>query len=175
MSSPRSTSGTPAWPRKHDTIGLPPAASAARADRAGYVLGAGDQRRHEDRDHRVDRGVGESKAERVLVLARGCAGDEVDGIADRRARRCDLAHRVLGGLGQLGHLEAGAGARVGGEDTRATGVADDRDAPTGGQRLVRQHHRGREQLVERVDTDHARLAEQRVDRDVGCGESRGVR
>ena len=54
-------------------------------------------------------------------------------------------------------------------------VADDRDPPAGRERLVREHLRGVEQLLERVDADHAGLAEQRVDRDVGRRERGGVR
>ena len=97
------------------------------------------------------------------------------GCAPSRRREAICAQRVLRGRVELGDLEPGARARVGREDARAARVADDRDPAPGGQRLVREHHRGREQLVERVDPDHAGLAEQRVDRDVGRGERGGVR
>ena len=89
--------------------------------------------------------------------------------------RDERAQRGLGCLGELGDVETGARARVGGEDARAAGVADDRDAPPGGEGLVRQHLRRVEQLLERVDTDDARLAEEGVDGDVGRGERRRVR
>ncbi len=89
--------------------------------------------------------------------------------------RDERAQRGLGRLGELGDVETGARARVGGEDARAAGVPDDRDAPPGGEGLVRQHLRGVEQLLERVDTDDARLSEEGVDGDVGRGERRRVR
>ena len=41
------------------------------------------------------------------------------------------------------------------------------DAATGREGLMREHLRGVEELLERVDADHAGLAEQRVDRDIG--------
>ena len=92
--------------------------------------------------------------------------------APTRPTSAIAAQRVLGRGVELGHLEAGARARVGGEDAGPAGVADDRDAAAGRERLVREHHRGRQQLVERVDADHAGLAEQRVDRDVGRRRAR---
>ena len=45
----------------------------------------------------------------------------------------------------------------------------------GRERLVREHLAAVEQLLERVDADHARLAEQRVDGDVGAGQRGRVR
>ena len=76
---------------------------------------------------------------------------------------------------ELGHLQTRARARVGRQDSGTAGIADDGDPASRGEWLMRQHHGGRQQLVEGVDADHARLPEQRVDRDVGRGERRGVR
>ena len=103
------------------------------------------------------------------------ARDEVDRVAHGRVACDERAQRVLGRRAQLGHLETGARARVGGEDAGPARVADDRDPPAGRHRLVREQHRGRQQLVERVDADHAGLPEERVDRDVGRRERGGVR
>ena len=114
-------------------------------------------------------------AQGLLELLGGRARDEVDRVADGRVARDERAQRVLGRLAQLGHLETGARARVGREDPGTARVADDRDAPTGGNRLVREQHRGGQELVERVDADHARLAEERVDRDIGRCQRRRVR
>ncbi len=97
-------------------------------------------------------------------------GFRTDAPAEAIARSASCVASV-----ELRHLEARARARVGGEDARAARVGHDRDAATGRERLVREDHRGREQLVEGVDPDHAGLTEQRVDRDVGRGERGGVR
>ncbi len=51
-------------------------------------------------------------------------------------------------------------------------LPEDRDPPPRRQRLVREHLRGVEQLFQRVDADHSRLTEERVDGDVG-GRERG--
>jgi hypothetical protein len=81
----------------------------------------------------------------------------------------------LGRGGQLRDGEPGAVAGVGGEDPGPARVADDGDATPSGQGLGPEQQRHVEQLVQRVDPDHAGLAEQRVDRDVGTGHRRGMR
>ena len=97
------------------------------------------------------------------------------GCGPTRRRATNARSAACVSRGQLGHVEPGARARVGREDARAAGVADDRDAASGRERLVREHLRGVEQLLERVDADHAGLAEQRVDRDIGRRERGRVR
>ncbi len=67
------------------------------------------------------------------------------------------------GLGcQLGNLEAVALTRVGSENPAASGIADDRDAPADGKRLVHQEVGDIEQLLQRLDPDDASLAKERI-------------
>jgi len=175
VSSPRSASGTPDCPRKHDRIGLPFAAWAARP-----IARATSSARVTSGGTKIAITASIEASASVIRNASSywpavAPATRSTGFAYRRARRGDLAQRVLGGVVEHGYLEACTRARVGGEDAGSAGVADDRDPAAAGDRLMGEDHRGREQLVERVDADHARLAEQRVDGDIGCGQRRGVR
>ena len=104
------------------------------------------------------------------------AGDEVDRIAHRRVVGDEAPQLFLGRVARAPGLSSPApthasAARIPGPpafDTIATASAP-------GKRLVREHHRRREQVFERVDADHAGLAEECVDCDVGRRERRGVR
>ena len=95
------------------------------------------------------------------------------GFADRRLGREERAAAACARCArQLDDLEAGRLAGVGAEDPRTAGVGDDRDAVAARRRLRRQQRGDVEELAERVGADHAGLAEQRVDGDVGGREQR---
>ena len=85
------------------------------------------------------------------------------------ARR--IAHEIKNPLTPIQlsaqRLQRKLSARVGGEDPWSAAVGDDRDARSFRQRLVDEQVRGLEQLLERVDPDHAGLTEQGVDDAVG--------
>ena len=122
-------------------------------------------RRHHDGQHRIHQPAGEEHVQRPGQL-RG-AGERPQVHRVRRLRRAGQgAQPGPQRLGQLGDLQAGGPAGVGGHHGQRVGVADDPDPPTGGQRLVGEQLRGREQLRQRADPHHAGRGEQRVDRDV---------
>ena len=137
-------SGTPAWPRKHATTGFVARDFGRARDRARDVLGAGHERRHEDREQRVDRVVRERDAQARARTARrsrrrrgrsGCA-------PTRRARRARAARP--GSLGSSSGTSRPApahasAARMPGPPALLT-IATRRP---GGNGLVREQHRGR--------------------------------
>ena len=61
------------------------------------------------------------------------------------------------------------------QDVEPAGVADDREAVAGRQRLIGEQPRGVEQLAEGVRAHHAGLSEQGIDGGGGRGRGRGVR
>jgi hypothetical protein len=77
-----------------------------------------------------------------------------------RGQACD------GPVRQARELQAPRIAGIGCEDVRPAGVRQDRDAFACGQRLVCQQRADVKQLLHGVGTDHARVAEERLDRDV---------
>ena len=134
-------------------------------DRAGDVVGPGDERRDEDRDDRVDGRIGgEDREERGAKSSADAAAIRSTGLRERRLGRGERAQGAL----ELGRERrdvepvpgAGVGARMPGPPALVT-IATRRP---GGQRLVGEQRGDVEQLVERVGADHAGLAEQRVDR-----------
>src|SRR5581483_210223 len=70
--------------------------------------------------------------------------------------------------------QAGRVARVGAEDAEPAGVRDDGDAAALRQRRMREEDGGVDELFERTRTQHAGVAEERVDRGLRTGERRGV-
>ncbi len=155
--------------------GLVAGASCGIGDGRGDFFGARDERRHEDHEQRVDVLILDEHVQGARVDLRTRRGDEVDGVRDPRVGRHEGAQRGLGRLGQLRHLEPGGDTRIRREDARSASVRDDRHASTGWQRLMEHDCRGVEQLLERVDADHAGLGEERVDGVVGRSECSGVR
>ena len=141
-------------------------------DRAGHVVGSGDERRDEDRHDRVDGRIVREDAEGAGEVVRGGAGDQVDRVGDGRLGRGEGAQSGLGVGGERRGVEPVAGARVGGEDARPAGVGEDRDGRPAGKRLAGEQRGDVEELAEGVGADDAGLAEERIDRHVGRGEQR---
>ena len=108
----------------------------------GDVLAGDVERRDVDRDHRVDLGVVDGGVEGVLEVLGAGLGAQRDRLVDDQPDR---------------------GGGVGGEQAERVGVADDRDPAPARQRLVGEQLGDVEHLLERVDLDHAGLAEHRVD------------
>ncbi len=140
--------------------------SAPRATRAiasATSTAVAMDRGHEEHDHGVDARVGQQRRQYGLVRRCGRGAQQVDRIRDARLDGDHAAKRLRRLVGERGQLEAGAVARVGAENSEAAGVRDDRDTVAEGERLRREQHRGVEQLLERVGTQHAGLPEERVD------------
>ena len=152
---------------------MSPAWSAARAT-AAVMSSARDVRRHIDHEQGIDLARCEQEPGGTLEDGRSGRRDEVDGVLHATCR-CELVQRGLQWWRQLGHLESRGDAGVGGDDRRATAVAHHRDPSAGRDRLVRDERRDVEQLLERVDPDDPRLAEECVDGGVGIRERGGVR
>ncbi len=136
-------------------------ADGRRVDRDG---------RHEERDHRVDPGVLEDDRHDGGVEAVGGRPEHVDGIRGARLRGHQLAEPRLGLRRERRKLQPRGLAGVGAQDPETTGVRDHGDAVPARGRLAREERGDVEQLGERLGPDHARLAEQRVDRGVGAGQ-----
>ena len=66
---------------------------------------------------------------------------------------------------ELGDVQALRGGGVGGQHAHAAGVGEDREPPTGRQRLLGEQHRGAGEVLGVAAADHAGLGEQRVDSD----------
>ena len=109
----------------------------------------------DDDDHGVDGVIVDNDLERLLEHFRGPVRGEVDRVGGRRGGDEDLGKRALGRLRQFRDGELAALARVGGEDKRATGVPDQRDATPRGQRRGEQDGRDVEEFLEPVDLDDA--------------------
>ena len=137
----------------------------------------------EHRDHGLVRvgapGLGHGGQHRRRVEGAGGRGDDqqgVDVVVGEEAR-AGLA-QVLGGAGagRPGrHLEPVPDGSVGGQVVEPAGVAEDREARTGGQCLLGEQQGGLGQLVRVAAGDHPGLGEQRVDahRERGGGRCAG--
>ena len=68
-----------------------------------------------------------------------------------------------------------AGAGVGGEHAGPSGVGEDAHSTTGGKWPCSEHLGGVEELLDRIDPDHACLTEERIDGFLGAGESGSMR
>ena len=162
-------------PSRTATIGLP-----GWADRAffsaltvgGVVEGPGAGEHHQE-------GV-----DLVGLEERGGEGPQVGGAHPRagvdRVAGADGAGDVAGDLsrqvvGQLGHLEAVAGRRVGRQDAQATGVAQDRRAGDPRAAAARRAAARSRSAPRHAAADHARLREQGVDAHRRGGGGGGVR
>src|SRR4029079_15505243 len=66
-----------------------------RRNRARNVGGAGDERRYEDREYRVNCGIAEEYSQRTFELVGAGAGDEVDRVTDRGVTSDELTQRAL--------------------------------------------------------------------------------
>jgi hypothetical protein len=96
-------------------------------ERVGHVLGAGHERRDEDRDNRVDLAGCRDDLDRALVIGRARGGDHVDGVGGGRGRGQEGREAFAGRLAQLGNGEVGGLAGVGAQDPEAAGVRHDGD------------------------------------------------
>ncbi len=167
------TAGASSTPRKHAATGVSKP-STARANRRLDVARTGDVGRDEDHEQGVDLGGAQHQAHRPLEDVGAGRRDQVDRVARARAGQGRVAEGFLESSGELGHLEAGRDAGVGGDDGRTAAVAHDRDASTGGYGLVTDQRRHVEEFLQRVDAYHAGRAQERVDRGVEVGERGGV-
>ena len=108
----------------------------------------------------------------IGVGAGGCA--EVDRVGGSgQARECG-DQGCLGGRREGGHVESGCLGLVGGHHAEAAGVADDRQAGPGRERLVGEQRGGVDHVLHAVDLDHAGGAEQRPQRACRRGVRGGV-
>ena len=146
----------PAEEARDDRLVELAAAAAASATARATARGVGHDRRCVDDDHRVDRVVVEDDRHRSreLLGGRGCRRGRSG--CSPKARPGSTCATSAPCRRELLDAEPGTRARVGGEDARSTGVADDRDSRPARNRLRGQHLGGVEQLLERVDADHAR-------------------
>ena len=149
-------------------------------DRRRNLFGAGDHRRDEQDDQRVDPGVGKEQRQRGRVGDLGGRSEQVDGI--RGARLCGQDRReCLSRLvGEIGKCKPGRCAGVGAQDPEPSRVRHHGDAPAARQRLARKQRCRVDELLERSRSDHARLPEQRIRGSVRAGErsrvgARGMR
>jgi hypothetical protein len=101
------------------------------------IVRVGGRNWSQDHQHAIDLGLVEHGGERIGEELRCRAGAEVDRVAHADVRSHELAQRLLRGGTELGHLERSGGARVGGENGCAAGVADDGETATRHRRLVR--------------------------------------
>ena len=103
-------------------------------DRCRDVVGRRDDRRHEERDHRVDAGVREHDRKHGLVRRRGGRAEHVHRVRDARlARAATRRSAARVSSASVGQLEPGGFARVGAEDAEPAGVRERRrrGAPAG--------------------------------------------
>ena len=140
----------------------------------GRLFNLGHRLRREDDDAHVYARIFQHGADSGLVAIAAGVADDVDGVAERSGGGQRGAKLVLGGLAQLGQLEAVADRGVGGHDAGAPGVGDDRHPRPLGQRLGGVEGRVVEQFGDRVDALHAALGQQRVVHRVGTCQRTGV-
>ena len=125
--------------------------------------------------HRVDAVVVEEHAGcREVVLERG-ADAEVDGVLDAVGAREALGQRRDRGGGRHGELQPAARARVARDPPQPARVRHDADVAPARQRLALEQLGGVEQRLGALDPQHARLAQQRVDRGLVAERPGGVR
>ena len=97
----------PARPRKHATTGLAPASAGRARDRVRDVVGLGDERRHEDREHRVDTpGRRARRAARARTARRSRTATRSIGLRTDASAATNARSAALGRLGQLGRRRA---------------------------------------------------------------------
>ena len=171
MHPSRNAAGVPAWLITHARTGLPGlAVSTAFRIADGNLFGAGDHRRDEQDDQRVDPGVGKEQRQRGRVGDLGGRSEQVDGI--RGARLCGQDRReCLSRLvGEIGKCKPGRCAGVGAQDPEPARVRYHGDASAARQRLARKQRCRVDELLERSRPDYARLPEQRIGSGVGTGE-----
>ena len=123
----------------------------------------GGQGFSEDDDHGVDGIIAHEDLERVPEHRRSPVRGEVDGVGDCRSGNEDLAECVLRPLAEFRDGQPAALTRVRGENERATGVSDERDATSPGQRRGEQDGGDIEELLETVDLDDACALQERSD------------
>ena len=99
----------------------------------------------------------------MLVRIGGCRAGHGHRVGDGRLLPEHLAEGGGRGRFEGGHDQAGVLARVGGQDAAAASVGHDRHPGPGRQGLVGEDIGHVEQLAERVDPDHARVAEEGID------------
>ena len=121
------------------------------------------QRRDEDDQQAVDVCVREHHARRPLVMVRRRRRQHVDRIPYARRRRQQGAQRLTSAGGQLRQLERVRFACVSRQNSWTTGIGQDCDSSSGGDRLMRQHCGNIEHFLERVGSNHAGLTKQRFD------------
>ena len=139
------------------------------------IVGLRDQRRDEDHQQAVDLLVGQKKTCGRSILVRRRGRQHVDRIATfAAAGRNDAAPCAM----PRSEWPAAAHAPSHASAARIAGppaLVKIGHARAGGQRLVRQQRRDVEELLQRVGSDDARLAKQRVDDRVARGQRAGVR
>ena len=151
--------GHEAGQRRDPSLDRPDRVDHLARDRGRVVL----ERRDVDHDQRVDAGIGGDHPDRPSVVLGGRRGDHVHGIADARRGRQERAQLGDRLRRELGHVQPTCLARIGALDPETAGVGHDRDVAPARHRLVREHRRDVEHLLERVGARHADLAQQRVD------------
>ena len=142
---------------------------------AGGVLSAGEERRDEHRDDRVDLLGRAEQAQRPAVLFGAGAGDHIDRIAGGGLGWQVGAQRRLDVVGQFRHQQPGCLAGVGDQDAGAAAVGEHRDPPSRGYRLSGQHRGDIEHVFQGAGPDHSGLVEQRLDRHLAGRHRGGVR
>ena len=140
----------------------------------GRLFDFGHRLRREDHDAHVDARVFQHGADGRLVAIVAGVADHVDRVAERSGRGQRGAKLLLGGLAQLGQLQAVADRGVGGHDARAAGIGDDRHPRSLGQRLRGIKRRVVEQFGNRIDPLHAALRQQGIVDRIGTGQRTGV-
>ena len=144
-------------------------------DRHRDLLCAGDDRRHEQHDHGVDSRIREHDRQDTLVCLGGRGSEHVHRIGEARFDGDDLPQCVACARGKLRKRETRGFARVRTEDPETAGIRKDGDVASARQRLPREQRRDIQQLFERLDPQHTRLVEERVDRRFRARERRRVR
>ena len=160
--------------REHRLVGC--ARLDGAADRGGDLVGARDDRRHEEHDQRVEARVGEQQRERRLVGRAGRRAEQVDRVRDARLAGKDrgAARRASPASSSGSSSPAASQASAQRIPSPPAFVSTPTRRPRG-QRLAREQAGDVDELLERPRAEHAGLVEERVDRRLRAGERGGVR
>ena len=129
----------------------------------GDLVGARDDGRNEQHDHRVDAGIGEQRGERLLVRRADSRPEHVHRVADARLTGKLPQKPLYRGGGKRGQAQPCGLAGVGAQDPEAACVRQHGDVASTRQRLSREQACDVQQFLEGVDAHHSGLVEERVD------------